>query len=163
MNPGWHYRALGIWIALMAVLYFLFQDYLAPKVVAVSTTANGEVVIPRSPDGHYYVAGSVNGRPVDFMVDTGATLVSVSAEFARAANLPSGYPTTFSTANGSHQGERVSNQTVDAGGLTVSNIEIGVGVDLGKPGRGLLGQSFLNHVEMIQSGDRLTLRQRREQ
>lgn len=160
MNPGWHFRALTIWIAVMAALYFLFQDFLAPKVVDVSSMASGEVVIPRSTDGHYYLVGHINGQAVDFMVDTGATLVSVSTDLARAANLPSGYPTTFSTANGSHQGERVSGQTVEAAGLTVTNIEVGVGLDLGKPNQGLLGQSFLNHVDMIQSGDRLILRRR---
>lgn len=158
MNQQWHFRALLIWIALLSVLYFTFDKYLAPKVVKVSGPSNGEVVIPRSGDGHYYLAGSINGQPVTFLIDTGASVVSISRQLSTAAGLPSGYPTTFHTANGSHNGELVANQTVEAGGLVVSNIEVGVGVDLGKADHALLGQNFLRRVSMIQRDDRLTLR-----
>ena len=55
-------------------------------------------------DGHFYASGSINGRPVNFLVDTRATLVTVSETFAREAGLSSGIPTVFRTANGDLQG-----------------------------------------------------------
>lgn len=158
MNSRWHFRALLIWLLLLAGVYLLFDKALAPKVAAVSTAGSGEVVIPQSRDGHYYLAGSINGKPITFMIDTGASSVAVSREFARSAGLPAGYPTTFSTANGTHQGEIVAHQTVEAGGISVSNIAIGVGLDMGRPDQGLLGQSFLNHVAVSQADGRMTLK-----
>lgn len=160
MNPQWHFRALLFWIALMSVLYFAFDTYLAPKVVKVSGPATGEIVIPRSGDGHYYLAGSINGQPVTFLIDTGATVVAISRQLAATAGVPRGEPTTFHSANGTQMGELVANQTVEAGGLVVSNIAVGVGVDLGKDDHALLGQNFLRRVSMIQRDDTLTLRVR---
>lgn len=158
MGGAWHFRALLIWLALLGAAYWGFDHYLAPKVATVS--AAGEVTIPRSQDGHYYVSGSINGHPVTFLVDTGASTVAVSADFAREAGLPRGYPLRFETANGSTEGELVQNQAVEAGGLRVANIDVGVGIRLGAPNNALLGQSFLRHVDVLQSGDKLVLRAR---
>ncbi|RTL48135.1 MAG: TIGR02281 family clan AA aspartic protease [Rhodocyclaceae bacterium] len=162
MGGAWHFRALLIWLAVLAVAYWGFDRYLAPKAVTTAAPASGQVDVPRSQDGHYYLKGAINGRPLIFMVDTGASSVAVSADFARAAGLPKGYPLRFSTANGSAEGELVSGQTVEAGGLTVSNIEVSVGIRMEQPDMALLGQSFLRHVEVVQSGDRLVLRQQRD-
>lgn len=158
MGGAWHFRALLIWLALLGVAYWGFDRFLAPKVATVSGA--DEVTIPRSRDGHYYVAGSINGHPLTFMVDTGASTVAVSADFARAANLPRGYPLRFQTAGGSTEGELVQNQTVEAGGLSLSNVDVGVGIRLDAPDHALLGQSFLRHVDVLQSGDRLVLKAR---
>ncbi|MCK9283453.1 MAG: TIGR02281 family clan AA aspartic protease [Rhodocyclaceae bacterium] len=158
LNPQWHFRALLFWLVLMAGLYFAFDRYLAPTVVAVSAPNDGEIVIPRSRDGHYYLAGSINGQPVTFLVDTGATVVSVSRALATAAGLPGGYPTTFNSANGSRKGELVANQSVEAGGVVVGPIDVAVGLDLGRADLALLGQNFLKRMDMIQRDDLLTLR-----
>ncbi len=160
MGGRWHLRALLVWLALMGAAYWGFDRYLAPKVVTTTAPASGQVEMPRSRDGHYYLKGSINGQPLVFLVDTGATSVAVSAAFARQAGLPRGYPLRFSTANGTTEGELVGGQTVEAGGLVVSNIDVGVGLQMEKPELALLGQSFLRHVDVLQSGDRLLLRRR---
>ena len=160
MGGRWHLRALLLWLALMAGAYWGFAHYLSPRVVTATLTPSGQVEIPRSRDGHYYLQGAINGQTLVFMVDTGASAVSVSAEFARRAGLPAGYPTRFETANGSRRGEVVAGQTVMAGGLTVAPIEVAVGLELERPDLALLGQSFLRHVTVIQDGDRLILRPR---
>ncbi|HEY3433872.1 MAG TPA: TIGR02281 family clan AA aspartic protease [Rhodocyclaceae bacterium] len=160
MGGTWHFRALLLWLALMGAAYWAFDRYLSPKVATVSATTSGQVEIPRSRDGHYYLKGAINGQPLIFMVDTGASSVAVSTEFARQAKLPQGYPLNFSTANGTTRGELVSGQAVEAGGLTVSNIDVGVGIRMEKPDMALLGQSFLRHVDVLQSDDRLILRRR---
>ena len=54
-------------------------------------------------DGHFWLRAEVNGTPVDFMIDTGATLTAVSAKTAKRAGLeprPGGIPVRLSTANG---------------------------------------------------------------
>lgn len=71
---------LAFWFAVMGVLYVGMNYYTRLKPAKV--TANGEWVIPRAMDGHFYVAGNVNGMHVDFLVDTGASLVTVTDDFA---------------------------------------------------------------------------------
>lgn len=155
-----HLAALAIWVSAFTVAYFAFEHYQRPAVGAA--TATGEVVIPRSRDGHFYVDGAINGHPLIFMVDTGATTVSVDMAFARNAGLPSGRPERFSTAGGMVIGEVVSGQTVEAGGIRIEGLRVAVGIQMGSGEPALLGANFLRHVEVVQSGDRMILRVRRD-
>jgi aspartyl protease family protein len=153
-------RALIIWITIFSATYLYFNAKLEPRIrVAKQSQVSGEVAIPRSWDGHYYIQGSINGYPVIFMVDTGATFVSLGSEIARRAQLPKGRPANFTTAGGIIQGEMVSDQTVEAGGIVVSSLQISVGL----PGdMALLGQNFLRNIDVFQSNDTMTLRLRQQ-
>jgi aspartyl protease family protein len=157
--PRGHMAALAVWLAIFAGVYAFMDARLKPTVATLSPAgqARGEIEIPRSRDGHYYVQGSINGQPLVFMVDTGASMVSVGAASARAAGLPRGAPGEFVTAGGNVRGEIVPNQTVEAGGIRVGplSVAVGVGGDVA-----LLGQNFLRHVDVLQSGDRMLLRLR---
>ncbi|MGH8763490.1 MAG: retropepsin-like aspartic protease family protein [Nitrosospira sp.] len=145
-----------IWITISGAIYLYFDARQKPTIAVASVgLTGGEVTIPRSRDGHYYVRGSINGQPVDFMVDTGASIVSIGRGIAQRTGLPSGMPTSFSTANGTVMGEVVSGQTIEAGGIVVKGLSVGVGMggDLA-----LLGQNFLRKVDVLQSGDKMVLR-----
>jgi aspartyl protease family protein len=92
---------------------------------------------------------------VTFLVDTGASVVSVSEELARTIGLPPGAPSVFDTFGGRIAGRMVPEATVEAGGIRVDGIRVGVGT----AGRqALLGKNFLNKIELSQAGDRMTLR-----
>lgn len=156
---GW--GPLGIvafWMVVMGVLYALMTHYLKPKPVTV--TAKGELVIPKARDGHFYAAGTVNGRAVMFMVDTGASLVVVSDAFARSAGVPEGLPTTFRTANGDLQGRIVKDVPVTLGPIRVSGVRVGVGLVGGDEDAALLGQSFLSKFDITMTKEQMTLRPR---
>lgn len=161
--PWGHLFALTAWVAIFAALYLYFDARLKPRVAVASgaALAQGEVVIPRSPDGHYYVAGAINGQPVTFLVDTGASTVSVSRAFARQAGLPKGTPADFQTAGGPVSGEMVSGVSVEAAGIRVDGISVGVGIHSADRQAALLGQNFLRKVELVQSGDRMIFRLRK--
>ncbi len=149
---------LVFWLAVMGLLYVAMNHYLKPKPVIVS--ASGDLVIPRSRDGHFYALGSVNGRPVNFLVDTGASLVTVSEQFARGAGLGDGEPTVFRTANGDLHGRIISDVPVSVGPLDISAVRIGVGL-VGHPmGDALLGQSFLSKFETTLKAEQMILRKR---
>lgn len=153
----WGYLGpLAVWLVIASVLYGLASIYLQPKAAVV--TAEGELVIPRHRDGHFYVEGKVHGKPITFLVDTGASSVVVSQEFARSAGMPRGEPTTFHTANGSIQGSMVQGVAVSAGPFEISATRVGVGLVGDKPDRGLLGQSFLSRFDMAISKKELVLR-----
>ncbi len=154
--PLGHITALAIWITISGVIYLYFDARQKPTIAVASTElASGEVVIPRSRDGHYYVRGAINGHPVDFMVDTGASTVSINRDIARKADLPRGTPANFMTANGAVMGEIVSRQTIEAGGIVLEDLSVGVGV---QGDIALLGQNFLRKVDVLQSDDKMVLR-----
>lgn len=146
------------WCVVMALLYAGMTHYLKPK--AAQVQANGDLVIPRARDGHFYAAGTVNGQPVDFMVDTGASLVSVSEPLAQAAGLQGGVPTTFHTANGSQPGRVVDGVVIAVGPLRVSNARVGVGLVMGDARQALLGQSFLGKFDITMTQNQMVLRAR---
>jgi aspartyl protease family protein len=147
---------LLFWLAVMGVLYAVMRQVLKPPPLTVSVT--GELVIPRARDGHFYALGQVHGRPVTFLVDTGASLVVVSQEFARTAGMAPGEATTFHTASGELQGRIVKGVTVSVGPASVSGTRVGVGLVGPDPAMALLGQSFLSRFEIVLSGDNMVLR-----
>lgn len=161
LPQGLRYGPLAVvvfWTVIMGLLYLAMSHYLKPKSVTIST--NGDLVIPKARDGHFYATGTVNGRPVVFMVDTGASLVTVSAEFAQAAGLGAGKPTVFRTANGDLSGRIVPDVPVTLGDVRVSGVRVGVGLVGGGVDEALLGQSFLAQFEVVLTKDQMTLRQK---
>ncbi len=148
--------ALVIWVSIFAVVYFFFASAQAPIVAMVNTdSVEKEIVIPRSKDGHYYVRGKINGYPVDFMVDTGASIVSISYDLARSIHLPRGVPANFSTAGGNMIGEIVSAIDIEVGNIRLSELTVSVGI---QGNIALLGQNFLRRIDVIQSDDKMILR-----
>jgi aspartyl protease family protein len=154
-----HLVALVVWLSLVIGGYLAIDHFSAPDPV-VRSSANGgaEIVVPVARDGHFYLEGAVNGTPVTFLVDTGASYVSIGSDLAARANLPEGVAGFFGTANGSVEGRIVRSQTVRADVFEVSGITVAV-----MPARsefGLLGQNFLRYFTVSQSDGRLVLRMR---
>lgn len=147
----------AVWFGLIAAGFFI-ADRLTTQAPVARSLADGrqEISIPVSSDGHYYLEGAINGVRLKFMIDTGATYVSVGEEFARAARLPKGVRGYFSTANGTVEGEIVKNQDVKADAFSVSGLSVAVTPSMDEVG--LLGQNFLRRFEVSQSAGVLRLR-----
>lgn len=158
--PWGHITALILWIVLFGGIYLFLDAKMQPQVATVTSLemARGEVIISRSRDGHYYVGGAINGRPLTFMVDTGASTVVVSADLAAKIGLVRGVPAQFKTAGGMVWGETVSDQTIEAGGIQLKGLRVGVVPQMDQRDYALLGQNFLRHIDVIQSGDQMVLR-----
>ena len=111
--------------------------------------------------GQFSTHGTINGQPVRFLVDTGATIVALSA--TDAARLGINYRDAprgaASTAGGVVGAYRVTLNNVSVGPLSASMVEASIIEGPGMP-IALLGMSFLNRMEMNRDGDRLTLTQR---
>jgi aspartyl protease family protein len=161
LSRGLKWGPLGIvlfWMVVMGALYLAMAHYLKPKAVTVS--ASGDLIIPRDRDGHFYALGAIDGQPVTFLVDTGASLVTVSEALAQSAGLGRGVPTVFQTANGPLNGRIVTDVPVTVGPLTVSGVRVGVGLVGDAQGKALLGQSFLARFDINLSKDQMILRAR---
>lgn len=108
--------------------------------------------------GHFATYGYINGVGQRFVVDTGATLVSIGAADAKRAgiNYLAGTPATTMTANGTARVWIVRLDTVQLGGLKLHGVEAAVH-ESSLP-VGLLGMSFLNRMEMRRDAGQLVLR-----
>lgn len=130
--------------------------------VAGSAAAGGgrEIVITAGPGGHFTSVGSINGRPVRFMVDTGATLLAIGRDDAErlGLDLRSGPNAMTQTANGAVAVHNLSLSRVRVGDVELNNV--GAVVLPGSMPYVLLGNSFLTRFQMRRVNDvmRLELR-----
>ncbi|MDH4581291.1 MULTISPECIES: TIGR02281 family clan AA aspartic protease [unclassified Pseudomonas] len=107
-----------------------------------------QLSVARGNNGHYQVAGSIEGHPVQFLVDTGATSVAMNENQARRLGIDyrvKGLPMKASTAGGTVNAWRVKFDSIKVGSLEVLGVE-GAVIEGEAPVEVLLGMSFLNRV-----------------
>jgi aspartyl protease family protein len=115
------------------------------------------IVLTAGSGGHFMTAGQINGKAVQFMVDTGATSIAMGAADAERAgiNYKGGQPVHLSTANGVTQGYRVKLNSVRIGDVEVFDVDA---VVTAQPmPYMLLGNSFLTRFQMLRENEQLTL------
>lgn len=118
------------------------------------------VVLDRQGDGHFYADATANGAPVRFLVDTGASVVALTASDAQRLGLMWNYNELQMVGrgvSGDVMGKPVQIGELRLGGLTAQNVRAVIipdGLDVS-----LLGQSFLSGVGHVTiNGNRMTLR-----
>ncbi len=114
-------------------------------------TRSGTEELRASSDGHYYARAEINGRPLDVMVDTGASMVALTYEDADRLGLslrPSDFTATVQTANGTAAVAPVVLDRVTIGHVTVRNVRAAVS-ERGRLAKTLLGMSFLGQLERV--------------
>jgi aspartyl protease family protein len=154
----------GAWVAGLALLVMLFQGVMEEREnpnrdleTLVDASGRAQVVLERNRAGHYVAPGRINGEPVLFLVDTGATDVALPIELARRIGLQLGAPGIGRTANGDVRTWSALLDTVELGGLTAHRVRASVLPNM--PGdQVLLGMSFIKRFELIQRGTTLTVR-----
>ena len=79
------------WVLLLGLLYLFFEDTISqqynPNQSLVSDSSNAEVVLQRNRSGHYVAPGKINGTAVTFLLDTGATTISIPEAVAEKNRL----------------------------------------------------------------------------
>jgi aspartyl protease family protein len=116
-----------------------------------ATARSGTEELKAAPDGHYYARAEVNGREIDVMVDTGASMVALTYEDAEEAGLrlrPADFTSQVSTANGVAAVAPVTLDRVSIGRITVRNVRAAV-CERGRLERTLLGMSFLSKLDGV--------------
>jgi aspartyl protease family protein len=153
------------WIIGIGLLSLLFNNVLDKQLnpnqqVATRMDDGGvrEVVLQRNRYGHYVANGKINGHTVEFLLDTGASDVSVPQSLAGPLGLEPGQPITYHTANGNITAYLTRIRDLRLGNIELQNIQASI-----NPNKGddtiLLGMSFLKHLEFTQRGDTLIIRQ----
>lgn len=149
------------WVIILGVFFLLFQDQLLQKNNPnhdLNITKNSEsVVLQRNRQGHYIAPGIINGKPVQFLLDTGATDISIPGVVAERLKLTPGRASYANTANGTIKVYDTQLDSVALGGLSLPDIAAHINPHM-QGETILLGMSFLKHLELIQRGNTLTLK-----
>lgn len=154
------------WIFIL-FLFYLYADYWYTEQnypnqnieTIVGSAGHKEVHLKIGRDHAYHFNGLINDRPVTFMIDTGATSVSIPAKLATNMNLKKGMTVRIQTAAGMIYGYLTKLDSLTIGKITLHDIEAVIS-PYSTSKTVLLGMSALKHLEFEHKNGVLILRQR---
>ena len=156
---------IAMWVVVLGLMTMFFQSwqdkqYNPNQQASLIRDSEGarELVLQRNRFGHYVASGTINNVPVVFLLDTGASDISVPADLAEEIGLKRGRAMVYQTANGEIKVFATTLATVDLGGIVLQQVRASINPNM-QGDEVLLGMSFLKHLEFTQRGDTLTLRQ----
>lgn len=112
------------------------------------TVIGGETRIPLAPDGHFWLEAQVNGKPVDFMIDTGATLTAVSSQVAERVGLEprrGGIPVRLNTANGAISAKIATVDEIRFGSVAARGLDAVIAPNMGETS--VIGMNLLSRLK----------------
>jgi len=152
------------WVFIFGILIVFFDDVVEEQINPNQSpdsrlNANSiEVILEPNRQNHYVVTGTINNKRVDFLLDTGATNVSVPLPLADKLGLKKGPAGIASTANGDVMVYSTRIDTLTIGDIRLNNVRASI-----NPGMEediiLLGMTALSQIEFAQRGNTLILRQ----
>jgi aspartyl protease family protein len=152
------------WLIFLAIL-FTGSDYLISKrnnpnqqVETKHIGLQKQVLLTRNVHGHYVSNGTINNHDVVFLLDTGASDIAIPESIANEIGLTRGYAITIKTANGNTTAYRTKINSAAIGEIKLHDLNATILTNM-HGGEILLGMSFLKHLELIQKGKTLTIRQ----
>jgi aspartyl protease family protein len=153
------------WLVFLALGVFFFSDLLDKQrnpnqslQTRYSEEGAREVILKRNKFGHYVTSGQINGQPVTFILDTGATGVAIPKLIADRLGLKRGQAIRTETANGLTTSYAVKLDQVSVGSIALQDVRAAIAPGL-QTDEVLLGMSFLKHIEFTQRGETLIMRQ----
>jgi len=153
------------WILIFGMLVWFFAEFEKNKRnpnqnVSTQVLGSGEkqVVLESSSYGHYIATGKINKSEVTFLVDTGASHISVPESVANKIGLKQGAPTRVSTANGTITVYATNLEHVSIGEISLNDVRANINPYM-QGEEILLGMSFLRGLSVTHEDDQLTIRQ----
>lgn len=155
---------VAAWVLLLALLTWFFSTQLERqhnpnRQVMSATTADGStaVQLERNRFGHYVASGFINAQPVEFMLDTGASDVSIPLQIAEGLGLKKGRSVVYQTANGAITAWQTTLDEIQLGELRLGPVRASINPRMSGDSI-LLGMSFLKQLDFSQQGNTLTLK-----
>ena len=147
-------KMAATWVAIFAVGFALFSfrsefaalgSRLKAKAVGTPIEQGEELRIPKAEDGHFWVEASVNGHEVPFLVDSGASITTISKEVADRAGIETGFRAAeVETANGSVIMRHAYADQFHVGGIGRTEFPLFVNANSES---NVLGMNFLSSLE----------------
>lgn len=144
------------WIILFSVL-FLFFYYYDKSANSINSVNQNELILSSDRDGHYRIKGSINDYPVEFLVDTGASMVAIPQQLANRLQISGRYPISLSTANGEITGLLTRLQKLTFGEFKLQDVKAVI-IPGDSDDTVLLGMNVLSQFNIIQQNGRLLLK-----
>lgn len=150
-------KIITVWLLIgMVVLLGFLALQRQEKTLRIEQLADGQaLVLKRARDGHYHLPATVNGRPIEFLVDTGASVTSIPRQVAEDLGLKRVSSARFVTANGEVQADIVMADLRIAETIEFRNLRIAALPGMG--GTALLGMDVLGRFGMTQDASTLRL------
>ena len=153
------------WVVIFAMLVWVFgvleKNKRNPNQNVSTQVLSGgqkQVVLESSSYGHYIATGRINNSEVTFLVDTGASHISVPESVAKKIGLKQGAPTRVSTANGTITVYATTLDQVSIGEISLNDIRANINPYM-QGDEILLGMSFLRSLSVTHEDEQLTIRQ----
>lgn len=153
------------WVLIFGMLVWFFGEFEKNKrnpnqSVSTQVLSGGkkQVVLESSSYGHYIASGKINNSEVTFLVDTGASHISVPEGVAKKLGLKQGAPTRVSTANGTITVYTTTLDQVSIGEISLNDIRANINPYM-QGDEILLGMSFLRGLSVSHEDEQLTIRQ----
>lgn len=150
-------KMMASWVLIFSAAFVIFtfrDDFraLGDRLLVAARGGEAEEVAPgvtrvrMAPDGHYWVEAAVNGEKVRFLIDSGATMTSMSRDTADRVGIQAGdgFPSMVQTANGVVEVERGSAGTIKVGNIERRNLAVHVSQAFGD--MNVLGMNFLSSL-----------------
>ena len=144
--PGW-VKPATIWLLLAAGLFLGVQAWMRQQAATRFVVDGGTVEIRRAADGHYHWPGRIDGRSVEFLVDSGATGTAIPAALARELGLSAQGSVRSQTAGGVVTGTVVVADLQLQGGVSAERLRMVALPGLAAP---LLGMDVLGRLRWQQ-------------
>jgi aspartyl protease family protein len=140
-------KVVTVWLLVATALFLAVQAFLAEREKSRFSVDGSSLLLQRAADGHFHWPGRVNDRPIEFLVDTGATRTALPGRLASQLGLQAEREVRSSTAGGVVTGYEARVDLVLEGGVQVQRLRVTVLPDLGAP---LLGMDVLGRLRFSQ-------------
>lgn len=144
------------WLFFFALLFAFFYFYEKPATNNYKIK-DGAVIIKADRQGHYFIDGTIDDQAVEFLIDTGATIIAIPANVADQLGLRRLYPITVKTANGNVTGSLTRIKTLTFAQFTLYNVKAII-----SPASNdrliLLGMNVLSQFTMTQQNQQLEIK-----
>ena len=157
LDAGQTIKMMLAWSAIFAAAFVLFLfrdegraiwDRARADIAGSRGTVSGATLrLPMRDDGHFWVAGTVNGRTVEFLIDSGATTTALGRDLAVAADVEinENFPISIDTANGAVTASRARVRDLTIGSIRQENAAVVVSKAFGDTN--VLGMNFLSRLK----------------
>ena len=151
-----------LWLLFIGILWFGFDRYMAhvtgQRQGKLLYSSDSTLVIQRDASGHYVLPGKINGHDVRFLIDTGATRMSIPAETAAHLQIEPRHAVQVTTANGMATGYTATINEMMLGHFMLVNIDAVLSPGMHANDDILLGMNVLRFFNFSQVDDKLFLR-----